>query len=289
VNGLARRSLLGVTALALLAAPAAADAPKPKGKTIMNLAFVLLSEPKLPKGADVERAFASYAGKGQTLAVRPSKSNPKKPGAAETLELDTGGGGYAVVALMPVPVPNHEADEAVRYSVSALGGRWKLPPHKAHLVVTAQGTGSPVESLDAFTSLVAAVVEASRAVGVYCGNAGATHDPKFFRELAREHDVASRLPLWSGVSIAREGDGRLSLLSLGGRQLELPDLLLVVPSARSDAALPMLFDLLAYVVASGKPLPEGDTIGRTATEKWPVRYVTSPVDPKAKVWRVEVP
>jgi hypothetical protein len=284
----AARSLLPLIFTALTAlAPARsfADAPKPTAKT-MNVAFVLLSEARLPKGQDVERAFASYAGKGETLRLRPDK--PKRPGGGDALDFDTGGGDYAVVSLMPAPVPNHEADEAARYSVSALGGRWKLPPHKAHLVVAAQGHGSRAESLAAFTAIVAAVVEASRAVGVYCGNAGATHDPKFFLELARQRDPTGRLMLWSGVSIAREGDGRLSLLSLGMKQLELPDLLLVAPRAKAEDALPTLYDLLAYVVSRGAPLPEGDTVGRTATEKWPVRYVTSPVDPKTKVWRVEM-
>jgi hypothetical protein len=38
----------------------------------------------------------------------------------------------------------------------------------------------------------------------------------------------------------------------------------------------------------GKALLEGDTVGRTAEEKLPVRYVPSPVDPKQKVWRVEL-
>jgi hypothetical protein len=41
---------------------------------------------------------------------------------------------------MPAPVPNHEADKAARYSLSALGGRWELPAHKAHLTV-ASGLG----------------------------------------------------------------------------------------------------------------------------------------------------
>jgi len=280
----ARRALLGVAIVLLGPFSALTGAPKPKANT-MNLAFVLLSAPALPKGEDVERAFASFAAEGQTLRLGPSKA--KKPGG-ETLEFDTAGGGYALVALMPAPVPNHEADEAARYSVSALAGRWKLPLHEAHLVVVAQVGGSPLESLGAFTSILAAVVEASPAVGVYCGNTGATHDPKFFRELAREHDARSRLPLWSGISIAREADGRLSLLSLGMKQLELPDLLLVAPSGKADEALPMLYDLLAYVISRGRPLADGDTVGRTAAEKLPVHYVPSPVDPKVKVWRVEL-
>ena len=44
----------------------------------------------------------------------------------------------------------------------------------------------------------------------------------------------------------------------------------------------------AYIAANGKPLPEGDTIGRTPDERLPVHYVPSPIDPDVKVWRVEL-
>jgi Domain of unknown function (DUF4261) len=72
------------------------------------------------------------------------------------------------------------------------------------------------------------------------------------------------------------------------KQFELPDLLLVVPPAKTDDAIPFMLDLLGMLVESGRPLPEGDTVGRSATDKLPVHYVTSPVDPRAKVWRVEM-
>jgi hypothetical protein len=49
-----------------------------------------------------------------------------------------------------------------------------------------------------------------------------------------------------------------------------------------------MLDLLGMVVESGKPLPEGDTVGRSASEKLAVHYVPSPVHRKAKVWRVEM-
>jgi hypothetical protein len=283
-----RGRLAPVLLVSVLAAAGASAAP-PKDKAsdkALNVAFVLLAQPTAPKGEDIERAFPAFAGKGQRLRFRPGKA--RKSATVDPLEFELGAGGTAFVAFMPVPVPNQEADDAARYSVSALGDRWKLGAHRAHLVVTARGETRSAETLSSFTSLVAAVAEASSAVGIYCGNAGATHDPKFFEEIAREKDTASRLVLWTGVSIAREKSGHLGLLSLGMKQLDLPDLLLLVPGTKSDEALGLMFDLLGTMVRLGKALPEGDTVGRTAAEKLPVHYVPSPVDPNVKVWRVEL-
>src|SRR5262249_38837257 len=153
--------------------------------------------------------------------------------------------------------------------------------------VTLHAEGDVTTRLSMLTSILAAIAEASPAVGIYWGDAGATHDPEFFREIAKSRTTDSRLMLWTGISIARDGE-RYSLLSLGMKQFALPDLLLVVPPAKTDDAIPFMLDLLGMVVHGGKPLPEGDTVGRSATEKLPVHYVRSPVDPNAKVWRVEM-
>jgi hypothetical protein len=158
------------------------------------------------------------------------------------------------------------------------------------IVTVAAAAGMPpVARLSRFTSFLAAVVKSSPAVGVYCGNAGATHDPEFFVSVASEQGVVPRIMLWSGVSVAHEKDGRLSLLSLGMEQLGLPDLLLVVGESSADNAIETLFDLLAYAANRGEAIPEGDTVGRTAEEQLPVRYVRSPIDSGTKVWRVELP
>jgi hypothetical protein len=271
--------------IALLQPGLAAAQPAPAKDPAVNLAFVLLARPVPPKGEDIERAFAAFAVKGQQLHFRPGKA--RKTTAADPLEFELGAGVTAFVALTPEPVPHHEAEDAVRYSVSALDGRWKLGEHKAHLVVTSRVSAQTADTLSSFTSLVAAVARAASAVGIYCGGAGATHDPKFFDAIALERDTKSRLVLWNGVAIARAPDGRLSVLSLGMKQLDLPNLLLLVPDAKGDEALGMAFDLLGYVVHSGKAVPEGATVGRTASEKMPVHYVRSPVDPKAQVWMVE--
>jgi hypothetical protein len=267
-------------------ADASADLQGGKGQK-MNLAFVLLGGPQFPKGEDVVRAFPAFAGKDLRLRLRPNK---EKPPSAAVLEFELGSGGKAFVASIPAAVPKGEADSGVRFSISALGTGWKLPAHKAHLVVTLQESESTssVEALSRFTSLLAAVAKASRAVGIYWGGAGATHDANFFISTAESQGIVPRIMLWTGVSVAGEADGRLSLLSLGMNQLNLPDLLLVAPKSASDAALETFVDLLGYLAQVGKPLPEGDTVGRSADERLPVRYVPSPIDGTTKVWRVEL-
>ena len=251
----------------------------------MRFAFVLLSEPRLPKGEDVVQSFSAFATKGQAIQLAASNAQPK---AEAALEFELKPNGKAFVMLLPVAVPNGEADQAARFSLSSMGTGWKLPTHKAHLIVTCDCPGTAVESLSLLTSVLSAVVKASSAVGIYWGTASATHDPKFFMETAKEQDVGFRIMLWTGVSVGREPDGRISLLSLGMNQLDLPDLLLIAPKGAGNTALEPFFTFLSYVANRGEPLPEGDTIGRSATEKLPVQYVPSPLDQKTKVWRVEI-
>ena len=73
------------------------------------------------------------------------------------------------------------------------------------------------------------------------------------------------------------------------KQLALPDLLLVTPRAEANDAIGTFFELLGYVAALGRPLTEGETVGRSAAERLPVRYVPSPIDADSRVWRVELP
>jgi Domain of unknown function (DUF4261) len=261
------------------------DLPK---KRNTNLAFVLLSKPSLPKGEDVVRAFTLFGLKEQRLGLQ--RAETKTRSKMDILNFEVSSGEMAVVALIPAPVPNGEADDVARFSVSAIGTGWKLPAHKAHLIVSIQSpdSSSLVESLSCFTSLLAAIAKTSSAVGIYWGDASATHEAEFFIATAREPGLVPRITLWTGVSVAREPDGRLSLLSLGMQQLNLPDLLLVAPKSAINDALAMMFDLLGYVASLGKPLPEGDTVGRTAGQRLPVNYVPSPLDSSKKVWRVEI-
>lgn len=265
------------------------SASENKEEAKINLAFVLLSEAQLPNPEAVALAFSDFAAPGEALREEAGDSKDGAIDQVTSFAFSTGEKSF--VAFMPVSVPDGEADQGAQFSLSRFKDNWKLPPHKAHLLVTfhAQPDFPPIVRLSRFTSLLAAVTKTSPAVGVYWGNAGATHDSEFFISVASDQGVAPRMMLWSGVSIAREKDGRLSLLSLGMEQLDLPNLFLIASEGSESVAMETMYDLLAYVAERGKPLPEGDTVGRTNNERLPVHYVESPVDSKKRVWRVELP
>jgi hypothetical protein len=261
-----------------------------KGKSRkFHFAFVLLSEAWLPDAQEIARAFADFAAPG--LHLQPAGDEEMKAARDEVVSLKLNTGETCCVALMPGAIPNGEADNHVEYSLSSFRNQWKLPAHCAKLVVSLQLSVEtlPVEQLSRFTSILAAVTRSSPSVGVYWGNARATHDSGFFVSVASRQGVVPRIMLWSGVSIARQSDGRLSLLSLGMEQLNLPDILLLVGTTSAQDACEALFDMLAYVARWGGALPEGHTIGRTADERLPVRYVPSPADRGKRVLRVELP
>lgn len=281
-------AIVGMLGLAGDRRTVAAAGTNEQKKETTKLAFVLLAKPRLPAGNELTRAFAPFASKECQLRVEPRVDSRKDGGEAMVFDLTPGGHGF--IGLMPTPIPNREADDAAVLSVSSLGTGWKLPRHTAHLIVslTDDGTVPATQRLARLTWLLAAVAQASGAVGVYWGDAGATHDPKFFLTMAKEKEMAPRLMLWTGVNTAKRPDGSVSLLSTGMTQLGLPNLLLNAPAKSSGKALETFFDLLTYVAKRGQALPEGDTVGRTADERLPVHYVPSPVDPKEKVWRVEL-
>ena len=71
--------------------------------------------------------------------------------------------------------------------------------------------------------------------------------------------------LWNGVSIAAN-DERVSLLSLGMKQLGQPNLKLTGPRAEGNELVGYFFNLLEYAAKRGTPVADGETVGRSADE-----------------------
>lgn len=242
----------------------------------MRLCFVLLPNSKPLAAAPLEKALKEFPDLGAVSWLSSTREGTKAFSVGKC---------NVLAALMPGAVPEGEADGATDHSLSGLDGSWTLPEHSAHLVVAQQGaTHTDVEELTTFTRVVAAIVRATNAVGVYWGEGGATHHPEFVVNIAHSE---LPLPIWVGVSVAKSARGP-ELLSIGMKQLGLPDLLLSTPGL-DGTVFELFYDLLAYVTRRGKKLPEGDSVGRTGKEKLKVHYVPSPIHPEEQVWNVVLP
>lgn len=241
----------------------------------MRLAFVLTTSKRLPSHAAIDAALADYEGLAPATWFGESEH--------DTLAFEAGGV-EVMVALMPAPVPNGEAEAATEHSISGVAGKWTLPTHTNHLICMLRQGDSGLAEMVRFTRIVGAIARAAKAVGVYWGEGHVTHHPELFIELAQS-DLP--IPLWVGVSLAGNAKG-IELLSIGMKQLGLPDLLVTAPEM-SASVLEFFYDLLAYVVRRGEALPDGDTVGRSETEHFAVKYVPSPVEAGVKVWRVQIP
>jgi hypothetical protein len=213
-------------------------------------------------------------------------------GSAEGEALSFSVGATDTLTLMQVsaPIPDGEAEAMAGYSISSLGTDWQIAAHEAHLVATLQeeDNGTSVRRLLRFTRLLAGVIEGVDSVlGIYWGEAHATHDPDFFRDMAMADDLLP-VHLWNGVSIAAN-DEHVSLLSLGMKQLGQPNLKLTGPRAEGNELVGYFFNLLEYVAKRGAAVADGETVGRSAEETLVVRHEPSPVAEDEMVWCVDLP
>jgi hypothetical protein len=242
----------------------------------MRVAMVLQAKPGLPDVKSVLDAAHTFPGLGG-LGIKARQGN------ALPLTL---GDRLITVGAVPSPVPDGEAAQVARHSLSGVSTKWSLPEHQGHLVIAMGGEekAQSLQDLVGFTRVVAALCKATGGLGVYWGAAPATHEPSFFCEMAHE---ALPVMLWVGVSMAPAVGGRLELLSRGMKQLGFADLLLTV-NTLDEELVAFFYDLVSYAVKRGALPKDGDTVGRSAEEKLVVKFGPSPIAGEPPVWRVDL-
>ena len=137
-----------------------------------------------------------------------------------------------------------------------------------------------------FTRVLAGVIEASNAVGVYWGQASVSHPSDFFLDVVNG-DEDFWVMLWTGVSRASPQPDRISLLSLGMEQLGIANLQVSGPSSMNQDLLMSFFQLLCYAIERGEVITDGDTVGSSADERLKVRHEPSPIDPGKTIWCID--
>jgi hypothetical protein len=241
-----------------------ADAPRTSGP---QLAMPLLATPAALSAPDVVAAWARLFPQLPALRTEaPSSGDGPLTFAAGDRSL--------FVMQMPLPVPTAEVIGAVRSSWMWQVADEPVRQHQAHAIVTTLGSDDPVADAWNVARLSACVLEAGRGVALYWGSACQVHVPKLVADFAASDTPP--VPLWVGITLsAPASEGPFSaathgLEALGHKEFEVLETRMGVGELRMT-----LLDLAGYVLGQGPVLLDGQTFGRTAEERWPIRHQPS--------------
>ena len=276
------------------AAPAEEEDDQEKGD--IALAFVCTSSTRLPPAKEIVAAAGGRSAKSPSLLGRLFGA---KPGAAGAKDQEWEGTNLVfsfrdamiAVALMPGPVPWSDLEGPCATAWWWREAEEKMRAHKYHFVVTLMGgTIPPVERRVILTNIVRAVLRRSDAVGVYWAEGTVVHEPTSFLEQSEgisETEIPG--PLWIDVRVEQNDDDETfrcfttGLAPLGHMEIEVER-----ANLKPQELLEFVGDTACYMVNNKMPIKDGETLGRTATEKFKVRHTKSMFD-RATVIRIEMP
>ena len=137
-----------------------------------------------------------------------SPDAPKSPtprGDSAVIELNVSGRAV-MVAAMPMPIPGNDIPAACEVSWMWPDAAKHLAAHKAHAIILTTPDGDPVaEALD-ISRIAACVCAAGEGLGIYWGNGGHVHKPRFFLDALNAFDPAGDgeppSMLWDGLRIS---------------------------------------------------------------------------------------
>jgi hypothetical protein len=256
--------------------------PKKQDDRGSMIALVALNSPRTPKQEDV---LTLLRGK---YAVDPVPEASAEGGeVAMFFDLPDG---MAIYSLMPGPIPWSSLEGPCQTA------RWwpeaedVLRNHTFHFIVSLMGgPENPLERHIWLTKFVAAVMELSDAAGVYWGAGTVVHNPKLFCDLAEVASPDDYMPqLWIDMRLWGDEERRVYFATTGLSAFGLPEI--EVEGVKWDPRELSEFceNIIRYVIGRGEPIPDGDTIGRSAKEKIKIRHAPSMWERDGPVMRLEM-
>jgi hypothetical protein len=151
-------------------------------------------------------------------------------------------------------------------------------------VVLSKDAATALETRIQHLRVVAAIVSTHPAIAIYDGQA--THLRSFYLE---ESSSECPISVLSAVDRLPDEHGRVVFIAFDPGRFGAPDLVVTTPVIGAAEAYNFLVNLCWYVIARGKPLLAGETVGRSASEILELREARHPIDAKRRVLRVELP
>lgn len=180
-----------------------------------------------------------------------------------------------IVALMPMPVPNGEAEHYAKANYMWNDAEKTVARHRAHLIVTVLGEGNMLTRANVFVKICSSLMGQENAVALY--SEGAVYSPQMFRDFSgvlKDESLGGEVPILNLVWFGIYGDGKnAGVYTYGMRRLGKEEIEIYVPQKAADLnqMRNFLVSVAAYVVGEDVILRDGETIGFSATEKLPIK------------------
>lgn len=258
-----------------LSLPAVLPPGLPKGA--FSLGFVLLHRAGLPDPDTLTRRLAAFG----VGAARPTDTSETMQTWALPDEVS--------LVVMSMGAPHPDAGRMATGPMTPTAEAAAAAP--AHAIVVVSGLGGSASAQDGqLARILAAVAASCPSLAVMLG-----HGCMFYRTDVFVAFVDSLRPggfpteVCVDVTVAREPDGRISMLTHGLVRYGREEFYVLAPSARANDAFDMATMMARWMIADpAKQLPTGETVGRSETEKIRVHRVGSPAGAGPDVIRLEL-
>lgn len=201
---------------------------------------------------------------------------------------------FAVIALMPAPIPRGDLEGPISTSYLWPESRTELARMKGHLIVTVgytSGDVDPIEIRKVLTQVTASVLATTEgALGVYWGDAGMLIRRDLFVDMAKgmlPHETP--FLLWVDFRVGPvDHDSGLSFgFTDGLEELGLMELITENATDSPGDLRERMMGLANYLLMNGPVIEDGHTVGEDANERITVVVGPSPFGHEGNVMRLD--
>ena len=194
-----------------------------------------------------------------------------------------------LLAHLPVPIPNNEAEENADRNFLWPNGRDQAATHRSHVVVTNIGSDdqTSVQSALAVSRLALVALKLFDGIGVYWGNASVCNSREVFEafceDISEEH---LPVPVWLRFQPVRASDDEIGLYTLGMKQFGLMEIEVDRCRMNLQEVFEFVSNLAHYLIQSGPVIEDGNTVGGSEDERILVRHSSSMLDQQQAVYKI---
>jgi len=194
--------------------------------------------------------------------------------------------GFATIALMPLPIPGTEVQDACERSWRWPEAGETLRQQTNHWIIAIVNNTTPFQNAALVLRLLGALSSLPAFLGAYIGSAAMVHSPAFLQAWNEGDTSISRVNYWVNMATVANDDGTHTFYTIGLRQFNALEIEIVQCRLSYEELYKRGRAYADYVMKAGPVLRHGDSLGATAAEKIPVRHEPSVYNPEQTVCRI---